>query len=100
MNEQLKVVITAEINKLKTELGKGQKLLSGFKEAGVKAGKTVGVAFKAVASAIGKAVKISAVAITALGTAMVSVVEKTRDYRKQQAQSSYHTARGPWAACP
>ena len=56
MNEQLKVVITAEINKLKTELGKGQKLLSGFKEAGAKAGKTVGVA------------------------------EKTRDYRKQQAQ--------------
>lgn len=86
MNEQLKVVITAEINKLKTELGKGQKLLAGFKEAGAKAGKTVGVAFKAVASAIGKAVKIAAVGITTLVTAMVGVAEKTRDYRKQQAQ--------------
>ena len=42
MNEQLKVVITAEINKLKTELGKGQKLLAGFKEAGAKAGKKIG----------------------------------------------------------
>ena len=86
MNEQLKVVITAEINKLKTELGKGQKLLTGFKEAGAKAGKTLGSAFKAVGSAISKAVKISAVAITALVTAMVSVAEKTRDYRKQQTQ--------------
>ena len=86
MNEQLKVVITAEINKLKTELSKGQKLLAGFKEAGAKAGKTLGSAFKAVGSAIGKAVKISTVGITALATAMVSVVEKTRDYRKQQSQ--------------
>lgn len=86
MNEQLKVVITAEINKLKTELGKGQKLLAGFKEAGVKAGKTLSSSFKAVGSAIGKAVKIASVAITALATAMVSVAEKTRDYRKQQAQ--------------
>ena len=86
MNEQLKVVITAEIDKLKTELSKGQKLLSGFKEAGAKAGKTLGVAFKAVGSAIGKSVKIAAVAITALATAMVSVAEKTRDYRKQQSQ--------------
>lgn len=82
----MKVVITAEINKLKTELGKGQKLLAGFKEAGAKAGKTVGAAFKAAGSAIGKAVKISAVAITALVTAMVSVAEKTRDYRKEQSQ--------------
>lgn len=86
MNEQLKVVITAEINKLKTELSKGQKLLAGFKEAGVKAGKAVGVAFKAVGSAIGKAVKIATVGITALATAMVGVAEKTRDYRKEQAQ--------------
>ena len=86
MNEQLKVVITAEINKLKTELGKGQKLLAGFKEAGAKAGKTLGSAFKAVGSAIGKSVKIASVAITALATAMVSVAEKTRDYRKQQTQ--------------
>ena len=82
----MKVVITAEINKLKTELGKGQKLLAGFKEAGAKAGKTLGSAFKAVGSAIGKSVKIASVAITALATAMVSVAEKTRDYRKQQTQ--------------
>lgn len=86
MNEELKIIISAEIDKLKQELQKGQKELKNFEQQGASAGSKVGKALGAAGKAVGTAMKAIGAAVAAAGAAMVGVVESTREYRTEQAK--------------
>ena len=93
MNEELVIKISAQIDELKEELQKGreevEKLAKESEKSEKKASKAfsnIGKAMGAAGKAIGTAVKASVAAVAALGTAMVSVAESTREYRTAQAK--------------
>lgn len=69
MNEELKVIISAETSKLKKGVADATKSINGFKAQMEKAGKNVDTTFKKAGDAIGKAIKAGCkVAIGALAT--------------------------------
>ena len=69
MNEELKVIISAETSKLKKGVEDATKSINGFKAQMEKAGKNVDKTFKKAGQAIGKAIKAGCkVAIGALAT--------------------------------
>ena len=69
MNEELKVIISAETSKLKKGVADATKSINGFKAQMEKAGKNVDTTFKKAGQAIGKAIKAGCkVAIGALAT--------------------------------
>lgn len=86
MNEELKIIISAEIEKLKSELNKGKEELKGFEKQGESTGSKVGKAMAATGKAVGAAAKAIAAGVIAAGAAMVGVVESTREYRTEQAK--------------
>ena len=69
MNEELKVIISAEISKLKKGVDDATKSINGFKAKMEKVGSNVDTTFKKAGEAIGKAIKAGCkVAIGALAT--------------------------------
>lgn len=96
MNEELRIIISAEIDKLKTELGKGQKELQKFEKQGKNSGGGIGTAMKAAGSVVGGAMKAMIGAVAAAGAAMVGLTESTREYRTQQAMlaTAFQTSGG------
>lgn len=86
MNEQLKIIITAEIDKLKSELQEAKSQVSTF---GEKAKDAMGKAKDAMSkgfSVAGTVAKGFAGAIAAVGGAIVGVVASTEEYRENQAK--------------
>lgn len=88
MNEELRVIITAEISKLKEELKKGQKEVEGF-------GKKSKVSFSDFNDGIQKAGDVSkkalataGVAIAGAATALLALSASTAEYRQNQAKLS------------
>ena len=79
MNEELKIIISAEINKLKKGVADAKKEVSGFKEEVKKASVDVNSKFKKAGENIGNFVKsgakVAAVAITGVTTAIAGVVK-------------------------
>ena len=96
MNEELRIIISAEIDKLKQELNKGQKELQKLEKQGKKSGGGIGTAMKAAGSVVGGAMKAMLSAVAAAGAAMVGLTEATREYRTQQAMlaSAFQTSGG------
>jgi phage-related protein len=96
LNEELRIIISAEIDKLKTELGKGQKELKKFEKQGKNSGGGIGTAMKAAGSVVGTAMKAMIGAVAAAGAAMVGLTESTREYRTQQAMlaTAFQTSGG------
>lgn len=94
MNEELKVIISAEISKLKQGLNQAKSEIKGFKGQMEKAGKAVSEALSKVGSGIAKGVKVGATALAGVGTAMMGVSEATREHREDMAKltSSYDQA--------
>lgn len=88
MNEELKIIISAEIDKLKNELQKAQKNVNSFTEkakSGLQSfGKATGAAGKAVAAGM----KVAAGAIAAGSAAIITLAESTKEYRTEQAKLS------------
>ena len=91
--EQLRVVISAEIGKLKSALQEGQRETKQFADEGEKAGSKFGKAMEAAGKAcqgamklVGSAVKAAATAVAAGVTAMVGLAESTEEYRTAQAK--------------
>ena len=86
MNEELKIIISAEIDKLKQELQEAQKQTKSFSEKSKSSlqafGKAAGAAGKAVAAGL----KVAGAAIIAGGAALVGLAESTREYRTEQAK--------------
>lgn len=85
MNEELKVIISAEIDRLKSELGKGKQELKKFEKSGNNFGKNFGKAMATAGKACATGLKVAMAGIAALGTAIVGVTESTREFRSQQA---------------
>lgn len=96
MNEELKIIISAEIDKLRQELQKGQKELKNFEKGGSGAGKKVGAALKATGKAVGVAMKAMVAGFAAGAAALAGLAESTREYRTQQAMlaSAFQTSGG------
>lgn len=88
MNEELRVIISAEISKLKEELKKGQKEVEGF-------GKKSKVSFSEFNDGVQKAgnvakkgLAVAATAIIGAATALLALSSATAEYRANQAKLS------------
>lgn len=86
MNEQLKIIISAEIDKLKQNIDKAKQNVNGFKEQVDKAKKNVDDNFKKIGSGITTSLKAAGVAITAAGGALIALGASTAEYRNEQAK--------------
>ena len=78
MNEELKVIISAETSKLKKGVEDATKSINGFKAQMEKAGKNVDTTFKKAGQAIGKAIKagckVAVGALATVGTALTGFI--------------------------
>ena len=78
MNEELKVIISAETSKLKKGVEDATKSINGFKDQMEKVGKNVDTTFKKAGDAIGKAIKagckVAVGALATVGTALAGFI--------------------------
>lgn len=86
MNEQLKIVISAEIDKLKKGVDDAKKQMKSFKEQVKDASKDVDNNIKAMGSGIASGLKTVGTTIAAAGAALLALGASTTEYRQNQAQ--------------
>lgn len=86
MNEELKVIISAEISKLKQNVEKAKQSVSGFKEEVKKASADVDKQFAAMGGAIANGAKTAAVGLAATAGAVLALGASTAEYRAEQAR--------------
>lgn len=86
MNEELKVIISAEITKLKQNVNDAKQQISNFKEQVDKASKNVKENFAKIGEGIKKGIKTAATSIAAAGTALIALGASTQEYRNEQAK--------------
>ena len=86
MNEQLKIIISAEIDKLKQNVDTAKKQVKSFKDQVADAKKNVDADFKAAGQSIKTGLTIGAGAIAAAGAALLSLSSSTEEYRNNQAK--------------
>ena len=86
MNEELKVIISAEINNLKKNISEAKKEISGFKDQVAKASKNVDADFKKLSEGIKKGGKVMVSSVAAVGAAFLALGPATEKYRQSQAQ--------------
>ena len=93
---EIKVLITAEIEKLKAELEKAQKEVNSFGNKAKKAFKTFQDGIDKGADVAKKAFAAVGAAIVGVGTALLAIEDSTREYRQEQAklQSAFESAGG------
>ena len=94
MNEQLKIIISAEVDKLKSGVQDAKKEVGNFKQQVQEASKNIDVNFKKVGEGIKNAAKKIAVGVASAGTALLALGASTKDYRAEQAKlnSAFETA--------
>lgn len=94
MNEQLKIIISAEVDKLKKGVQDAKKEVGNFKQQVQEASKNIDVNFKKVGEGIKNAAKKMAVGVASAGTALLALGASTKDYRAEQAKlnSAFETA--------
>ncbi len=86
MNEELKVIISAEISKLKQNVEKAKQEIKGFSDR-VKAAKAdVDNNFKAMGTAISSGLKTAVTGVAAAGAALLALGASTAEYRAEQAK--------------
>ena len=99
MNEELKVIISAEITKLKQNVNDAKQQISNFKEQVDKASKNVKENFAKIGEGIKNGIKTAATSIAAAGTALIALGASTQEYRNEQAKlASAFEAAGSSAA--
>ena len=86
MNEELKIIISAEIDKLKQELGKAQGEVKGFTTKSQSSFKSFGKAAGAAGKAVAVGMAAAAAAVAAGAAALVGLAESTKEYRTEQAK--------------
>lgn len=86
MNEELKVIISAEIDKLKKNVSEAKKEISGFKDQVAKASKNVDADLKKLSEGIKKGGKVMVSSVAAVGAAFLALGPATEKYRQSQAQ--------------
>lgn len=86
MNEQLKIIISAQVDNLKRNIDDAQKKISSFKEQVAKASKNVDNDIKQMGQAAASTAKTMATAFLAVGAALLALGASTTEYRQHQAQ--------------
>lgn len=86
MNEELKIIISAEVSKLKQNVDKAKKEITNFKDKVKEAKKDVENNFKAMGASISTGMKAAAVGIAAAGAALLALGASTQEYRNEQAK--------------
>ena len=86
MNEELKVIISAEIDKLKKSVKEGKRLIDNFGEEGEKALTEFNDEFQKVGDAAKKGLAVAGAAIAGAATAILSLSSSTMEYRTAQAK--------------
>ena len=94
MNEELKVIISAEIDKLKKNVKEGKRLIDNFGEDGEKALTEFNDEFQKVGDAAKKGLAVAGAAITGAAAALLSLSSSTMEYRTAQAKlnTAFETA--------
>lgn len=86
MNEQLKLIISAEIDKLKQNVQKAKDEINSFKDKVKEASKNVDEEFKSIGDSISNGLKTAGKAIAGAGAALLALGPATAEYRKEQAK--------------
>lgn len=100
MNEELKVIISAEISKFKKNVKDAKADIKGFAEQVKKSKEDADKHLKAIGTSIGNGLKTAAgigvAAIAGVATALVGASEATAEYRENQSKllSTFETAGG------
>lgn len=94
MNEELKIIISAEIDKLKKGVESAQKQVKGFKDQVKKASENVDKTFEKMGAGITNALKTVGTALAGAGAALVALGASTAEYRASQAKlvTAFETA--------
>ena len=94
MNEQLKIIISAEIDKLKTSVKAAKDEIDSFKKNTKVSSEQIDANLKKVGEATKSALKKVGGAVAAAGTALVALGASTKDYRENQAKlnAAFETA--------
>lgn len=94
VNEELKIIISAQIDKLKENVDKAKKNVDGFKEQVKKASQDVDKNFKDIGTSIANGAKAAITGLAAASTALLALGGSTQEYRNEQAKlvSSFEAA--------
>ena len=94
MNEELKIIISAEIDKLKKELNNAKGEVENFTKKSDSSFKGVGSAARMAGKAVAAGMAAVGAAVVAGAAALVGLAESTREYRTEQAQltAAFETA--------
>lgn len=96
MTEQLKVIISAEINNFKQNVNDAKKKIKDFIKEGTKDFGALNDEFQKVGDSSKKFLGVAAGAIAGTATALLALGASTKEYRQQQAQlaTAFETAGG------
>lgn len=86
MNEELKVIISAEISKLKQGVQQAKSEINSFKGQMQEASNKVNENFSKLGSGIAKGLKVGVAAMAGVSAAMLALVPATQEYRTEQAK--------------
>lgn len=86
MNEELKIIITAEIDKLKKELEEGQKEVRKLADEAKSSDSKFGKAMKSIGKAAAMGMATVTAAVAAGAGALIGLSESTKEYRTEQAK--------------
>ena len=82
MNEELKIIIEAEVGKALKEIEKVKKEIDSVKKTSDKSGKSIGESFKAIA----KGAAVAVAAVTAVSAAMVNLGKSALEAQKEMSK--------------
>lgn len=86
MDKQLKIVISAEIDKLKKGVDDAKKQVKGFKDQVKDASKDVDANIKSMGEGIKSGLKVVGTTVAAAGAALLALGASTEEYRNNQAK--------------
>ena len=94
MNEELRIIISAEVSKLKQGVEAAKTSINSFKKQVEDAKKNVSEKFKAMGESIKSVVKGIGITLAGLGVSLLGLAAGTEEYRNQQAQlqTAFQTA--------
>ena len=85
MNEELKVIISAEIDKLKRELKNGKKEIESFGKSGKEKFQAFNDSLQSVGDVAKASLATAGAAIAGVGAALLALDGSTKEYRQNQA---------------
>lgn len=96
MNEELKIIISAQVNNLKKNVKDAENKVKDFSDQVKEAKKDINETFKKAGETINKGMKVGVTAIAGMGAALLALGASTAEYRNEQAklQTAFEAAGG------